>query len=124
MFEKLIIGYKIVESVGGVYIKKDVFEKNIIFWIKFFKKEDIEYMIFHNGDSFIILFPKLYNDIIERKKFPKDSYNENKPYLLTINDEGVEICEIFKDYLDGFVELKSRNLKDLEIEIRINKYNL
>lgn len=136
IFEELKIGYNFKEGVNGSFIfdnenKNDRCRITISNILRFLKLKKIEYYLFYkteNGDDmFEFLFSNFEKD---KRKFPKNKYNENKPYLPSINVDGEEIDNyniglLFKDNIDGWIDITSmEDIKDLETIVQANKYNL
>lgn len=130
---KYIKKYEVLNQfVKGSFFRYDEFVENIHKILIFLKEKDIKYKICHgsdsSGDMFFILFPNFKNDFV---KFPKDEWNEDKPYLPVIDNyvegSGFEISEVYTDMLEGFNEIRLdlENLEnDLADIIQARKYNL
>lgn len=144
IFEKLKIGYKFNEGINGSIIvnEKIKYLSNII---KFLKDKNIEYETYYNPSKFmVILFTNLQIETSielpngkkmigsdwnkkEKKKFPKDKWNENKPYLPVIDNDGDEIDAfeirlLYQDHIEDSTKID--NLDDLEQIIATHKYNI
>jgi hypothetical protein len=142
MFEE----HKPYEGYFGSIIGEDKF-KYIPNIIQYLKDKNIKYDLFYNRSNFFILLftnsttQKVVKTNIkditilvwnkkERIKFPKDNWNEDNPFLPILDgSEEIDYLEIqllAGGTMDYFMEdaYIVKDIKDIDIIIQSNKYNI